>query len=104
MCVGRCNRLFYVHTVVKREMILLPLLYERERSGLEREVWPGKEVTRRGRSLWSLSRLERGLVKETKEKGVLSLKGRVAERSEKRKGNERSAVCEERSQRSVANR
>ena len=32
----------------KREMILLPLLYEREGSGLEREVWPGQEVTRRG--------------------------------------------------------
>ena len=45
-CVsGGVKDCFYVHTVVKREMILLLLLYERERGVAEREVWPGEAVT-----------------------------------------------------------
>ena len=74
MCVsGGVRDCFYVHTVVKREkreMILLPLLYEREGSGLEREVWPGQEVTRRGGAFCRSRREKRRKQRDQKDRCV----------------------------------
>ena len=44
MCVGRCNRLFYVHMVVKREKREIALVTSSSRIGpaqsVTRGVWP----------------------------------------------------------------
>jgi len=70
MCVSDgVKDCFYVHMVVKREMILLPLLYERERNGLERGVaWTGSVA--KGRSFWPGSRREKRKKAGTKDRCV----------------------------------
>ena len=75
-CVsGGVRDCFYVHTVVKREIALIPSSFRnrplpvgREGSGLEREVWPGQEVTRGGGAFWSMSRRDRRVSERTKKR------------------------------------
>ena len=51
MCVGRCNRLFLCsYGGETRDYSSSSPVRAKERCGLEREVWPGEAVTRRGRA------------------------------------------------------